>query len=192
MTLISDVKKAREATFHMEDRGRLYWFVGLRIRWEEVKVTIDQERFIETKLERIQMHHCKPSRSPADLNLKLQKAQNEDQEVDQTIYRSLFGSLLYLAKQTRPDIIFTVNILSRHMNAPTQSTLTMRKTTSAISSRLKKFKYSYCQNGCRHLHETLTRIGSGNIQNCFNGNRLYAFSSSLSGGPACSTSARVF
>ena len=57
--------------------------------------------------------------SPADLNLKLQTAQNEDEEVDQRIYRSLVGSLLYLAKETRPDIMFTINILSRHMYAPT-------------------------------------------------------------------------
>ena len=119
MTVVSDVKKALEATFHMEDRGRLHWFLGLTIRREEGKVTVDQERYIETMLERFQMDQCKPSRTPADLNLKLQTAQNGDEEVDQRIYRSLVGSLLYLAKQTRPDITFTVNILSRHMNAPT-------------------------------------------------------------------------
>ena len=119
MTVVSDVKKALEATFHMEDRGRLHWFLVLRIRREEGKVTVDQERYIETKLERFQMDQCKPSRTPADLNLKLQTAQNGGEEVDQKIYRSLVGSLLYLAKQTRPEIMFTVNILSRHMNSHT-------------------------------------------------------------------------
>ena len=117
MTVVSDVKKALEATFHMEDRGRLHWFLGLRIGREEGKVTVDQERYIETMLERFQRDQCKPSRTPADLNLKLQTAQNGDKEVDQRIYRSLAGPLLYLAKQTMPDIMFTVNILS--MNAAT-------------------------------------------------------------------------
>ena len=120
MTVVPDVKKALEATFHMEDRRRLQRFLGLRIRREEGKVTVDQERYIETMLERFQMDQCKPSRTPVDLNLKIQTAQNGDEEVDQRIYRSLVGSLLYLAKQTRPDIMFTVNILSRHMNAPTK------------------------------------------------------------------------
>ena len=119
MTVISDVRKALEATFHMEDRGRLHWFLGLRIRREEGKVTVDQERYIETMLERFQMDQCKPSRNPADLNLKLQTIQKGDEEVDQRLSRSLIGSLLYLSKQTRPDIMFTVNILSRHMSAPT-------------------------------------------------------------------------
>ena len=70
-------------------------------------------------LERFQMDQYKPSRTPADLNLKLQTAQNGDEEVDQRIYRSLVWSFFYLATQTRPDIMFIVNILSRHMNAPT-------------------------------------------------------------------------
>ena len=35
MTVVSDVKRALEATFHMEDRGRLHLFLGLRIRREE-------------------------------------------------------------------------------------------------------------------------------------------------------------
>ena len=118
-TVVSDVKKALEATFHIEDRGRLHWFLGLRIRRVEGKVTGDQERYIETMLERFQIDQCKPARTPAGLNLKAQRAQNGDEEVDQRIYGSLVGSLLYLAKQTRPDIMFTVNIPSRHMNAPT-------------------------------------------------------------------------
>ena len=33
-----------ESTFHVEDRERIHWFLGLRIRQEEGKVTVDQER----------------------------------------------------------------------------------------------------------------------------------------------------
>ena len=64
MTVISDVKMALEAAFHIEDRGRL-----------EGKIIVNQESFIETMLETMQMDQCKPSRTPADLNLKPQKAQ---------------------------------------------------------------------------------------------------------------------
>ena len=55
MTVISGIKKALEATFHMEHRGRKNWFRGLRSRREEGKVPVDQERYIETMLERFQM-----------------------------------------------------------------------------------------------------------------------------------------
>ena len=49
------------------------------------KSTVDQDRYIETMLERIQMDQCKPSRTPNDLNLKLQTAENGDEEVDRWI-----------------------------------------------------------------------------------------------------------
>ena len=35
-----------EATFHMEDRGRLHWFLGLRTIRDEGKVTVDHKRYI--------------------------------------------------------------------------------------------------------------------------------------------------
>ena len=143
ITVISDVKKALETIFHMEDRGRLHWFLGLRIRREEGKVTVDQERYIKAMLEWFQTDQSKPSRTPADLNLKFQTAQNGDEEVDQRIYRSLVGSLLYLAKQTNPDIMFTVNILSRHMNAPTNRHWICGKRLLRYLQGSKGFKLTY-------------------------------------------------
>ena len=70
MTVISDFKTALKSTFHMEGRGRLHLFLGLWIKREEGKVTVNQECYIETKLERFQIDQRKPSRTPADLNLK--------------------------------------------------------------------------------------------------------------------------
>ena len=152
MTVISDVNKALVEdrglhmdrglqTFHMEDRGRLHWFLGLRTRQEECKVTVDQ-RYVEIMLERFQIDQRKPSRTPADLNLKFQTAQNGDEKVDQRIYISVVRSRLYLAKQTRPDIMFKFNILSRHMNAPT-SQHWLCGMTSAISSGFKRLKFAH-------------------------------------------------
>ena len=79
MTVISDVKKAPEATFHMEGRGSLHCFLGLRIKQEEGKFTVDQEPYIEKMLDCFQMDQCEPSRTTSDLNLKLQTALNGDE-----------------------------------------------------------------------------------------------------------------
>ena len=163
MTVVSDVKKALKATFHMEDRGRVHWFLGLRIRREEGKVKVDQERYMKTILERFQMDQCKPSRTPADLNLKLQTAQNGDEEVDQRIYRSLVGSLLYLAKQTKPDIMFTVNILSRHMNAPTNQHWMCRKRLLRYLQGSKGLKLNYTKEASYDLVEESDADWSGDV-----------------------------
>ena len=52
MTVICDVKKTREANFHMKDRGKIHLFLGLSIKREEGKVTVNQERFKEALHER--------------------------------------------------------------------------------------------------------------------------------------------
>ena len=65
------------------------------------------------------MQDCKPGKTPAENNLKLEIAQEDSVRVDSHEFRSLVGSLLYLAKQTRPDIMCLTNVLSRFMNDPT-------------------------------------------------------------------------
>ena len=63
------------------------------------------------------MTNCKP-KAPGEVNLKLVKNIGEHQLVDTKLYRSLVGSLLYIGKQTRPDILNVVNQLSRFFEKP--------------------------------------------------------------------------
>ena len=65
----------------MEDRRRVHWFLGMRKKREECKVSVDQERYIETTLGRFHLDQCKPSKTPADLNIKAQTAQEGEEEV---------------------------------------------------------------------------------------------------------------
>ena len=53
--------------------------------------------------------------------MRLSKATDSETLVDERLYRSLVGSLLYIAKQTRPDIVWIVNVFSRFMDKPTNT-----------------------------------------------------------------------
>ena len=139
MTVASDAKKALESTFHMEDRRRLHWFLGLRIRREEDKVTVDHERYIETLLERFQMDQCKPSRTPVDLNLKLQTAQNGDEEVEDLQKLGWITSVSGQTDEARHHVHSQHSVQTHECTY--QSTLDVRKTTSAISSRMGLFQF---------------------------------------------------
>ena len=107
--------------FKMDDRGTLHWFLGMQILRSENMITIDQERYIESVVEQFNMSDCKPMATPGEVNLKLVKASGEYELVNPKLYRSLVGSLLYIGKQTRPDILHIVNQLSRFLENPDMS-----------------------------------------------------------------------
>ena len=105
----------------MDDRGTLHWFLGMQILRSEDKITVDQEKYIESVLSQFNMSDCKPMATPEEINLKLVKSNEEYNLVDRKLYRSLVGSLLYIGKQTRPDILHVVNQLSRFLEKPNTS-----------------------------------------------------------------------
>ena len=59
------------------------------------------------------MFKCKAMATPMDSKLKL-LADDPLELVDVTHYRQIIGSLMYLTN-TRPDIFFSVNILSQYL-----------------------------------------------------------------------------
>ena len=97
-TFFSELKNVIEPTFQMDDRRGVHCFMDLRIRRGWGKVAVDQEPYIERVLELFHLDQCKPSRTPAYLNLsfKATQKQNADGEVDQKIWRNLVGSFLHL------------------------------------------------------------------------------------------------
>ena len=111
-TEMEKLKSSLESKFKMDDRGDLEWFLGMRILKTEIRITLDQEKYSHKILEQFNKQECKPSKAPAENNLKLEVAQEDSVKVDSHEFRSLVDSLLYLAKQTRPDIIWITNIIS--------------------------------------------------------------------------------
>jgi len=66
------------------------------------------------------MQDCKPVSTPVESGTKLKLAEETDECVDQQLYQSAVGSLMYLSVGTRPDITFTVNNVARFSRKPTK------------------------------------------------------------------------
>ena len=70
------------------------------------------------------MSNCNPLKTPISPNEKFMKAPDDNEPEDpedESTYRSLFGSSLFLGKHTRPDILFRVNGLSNFTEKPTKA-----------------------------------------------------------------------
>ena len=111
--VIDAIESVLKENFKMDDRGTLHWSLH--------KITVSQEKYIESVLSQFNMSDCKSMPTPGEINLKLVKGNGEQNLVDPKLYRSLVGSLLYIGKQTRPDILHVVNQLSRFLEKPNTS-----------------------------------------------------------------------
>ncbi|GJZ80177.1 zinc finger, CCHC-type containing protein [Tanacetum coccineum] len=83
----------------------------------ETGITLKQEAYAKNILNKTRMMDCNATRSPMEHKLKLSKDE-EGELADPTEYRSIVGALRYLT-HTRPDLSFTVGVVSRFMEKPT-------------------------------------------------------------------------
>lgn len=104
------------------------WYLGMHIEHDRIKgtITVTQEAFIDALLEQFQMVDCKTCSTPAAPGTKLTKADTAD-AIEDFPYRELVGSLLWLGRCSRPDIIYAVNQLGSHCNSYNSNHVTAAK-----------------------------------------------------------------
>ncbi|XP_019053163.1 PREDICTED: uncharacterized protein LOC109114642 [Nelumbo nucifera] len=116
--MVNKFKKDMMKTFEMTNFGLMHYFLGIEITQEEEGTFISQKKYIETLLKKFKMEECKTVSTPLD-NTKAIKKEDGSPKANESQFRSMIGSLLYLIA-TRPDIMYAVSLLSRFMQNPNQ------------------------------------------------------------------------
>jgi hypothetical protein len=113
---IAQFKKQMHELFQMSDLGGLSYYLGIEVQQEPGKILVSQSSYARKILEKTGMSECNPCQTPMEHRLKLGKL-TDGEVIDARAYRSLIGSLRYLVN-TRPDLAYSVGIVSRYMEAP--------------------------------------------------------------------------
>eukprot|EP00253_Pinus_taeda_P023248 PITA_23248 len=113
---IASVKKELGKSFEMTDLGYVHYYLGIEVTQHPKSIFLSQKKYIGDLLNRFGMTECNPLTTPMEQNLKLTSIEGKEFE-DATKYRQLVGSLSYLTT-TRPDISFSIGILSSFMQRP--------------------------------------------------------------------------
>ncbi|WVZ72432.1 hypothetical protein U9M48_020896 [Paspalum notatum var. saurae] len=115
---IAFVKARPSERFLMSDLGPLRYFLGIEVSSTHDGFYLSQKKYIQGLLDRVSMTDHRTEVTPMELNLQLSATDGEPLD-DPTRYRHIVGSLVYLGV-TRPDISYSVHILSQFVSAPTQ------------------------------------------------------------------------
>jgi hypothetical protein len=116
------LKKKLIKIFDIKDLGPAKYFIEVRItrNRKEGIITLCQDAYIDKVLERYSIENCHTVDTPIASGATEIIIPFEEQATNKDIklYGSKIGSLIYLAVQTRPDILYKVSVLSRFLLNP--------------------------------------------------------------------------
>ena len=118
--------------FEMSMIGELSYFLGLQIKQLKNGTFVSQGKYIKDVLKKFGMNEAKAISTPIGTNENLDSDASGN-IVDQKLYRSMIGSLLYVTA-SRPDVMFTMCMCIRFQASPRESYL---KVTQRILRYLK-------------------------------------------------------
>ncbi|GJU31056.1 putative ribonuclease H-like domain-containing protein [Tanacetum coccineum] len=109
--MCTEFEQMMHKKFQMSSIGELTFFLGLQVKQKEDGIFISQDKYVNEILSRFGFSDVKTTSTPIETHKTLLKnADGED--VDEHLYRSMIGSLMYLTS-SRLDIMFAVCACAR-------------------------------------------------------------------------------
>ena len=115
--VIETFKTEMTQEFDMSNLGSLSSYLGIEVKQGENFIFLSQTGYAKKVLQHAKLGECNAVATPLEARVKFTNEEGRS-TVNSTVYRSLIGSLRYLT-HTRPDLLFSVGILSRYMESPT-------------------------------------------------------------------------
>jgi len=116
---------AMHGKFEMSMLGELSFFLGLQVKQSKEGIFLNQSKYCKEILKRFEMENCKEASTPMLTNCYID-VDAVGVVVDQTKYRGLIGSLLYLTT-SGPNIMFVVCLCTGFQSNPKESHLKAAK-----------------------------------------------------------------
>ncbi|GJX62649.1 putative ribonuclease H-like domain-containing protein [Tanacetum coccineum] len=133
-SLCTEFEKMMHKKFQMSSIGELTFFPGLQVKQKEDGIFISQYKYVTEILKKFSFSDVKTASTPMETHKPLLK-DTDGEDVDEHLYRSMIGSLMYLTS-SRPDIMFAVCACARFQVNPKSSHLHAVK---------RVFRYLKCQ-----------------------------------------------
>ncbi|GJW79994.1 putative ribonuclease H-like domain-containing protein, partial [Tanacetum coccineum] len=115
-SLCTEFEKMMHKKFQMSSMGELTFLLGLQVKQKNDGIFINQDKYVTKILKKFGFTDVKTASTPMETHMLLLKDE-DGEEVDVHLYRSMIGSLMYLTS-SRPDIMFIVCACARYQVNP--------------------------------------------------------------------------
>ena len=121
--IMEETIKRLQSLFDIKNLGPVRLFLGIDITRVKEGIEMSQKTYIDKLRRRLEHIPYKKTYEPMKCGLHLEaklhsyETSTDDQDVLDVPYRALIGSMLFIARHTRPDILYAVTHLARYCNA---------------------------------------------------------------------------
>lgn len=117
--MMQDFKSSMHTEFEMTDLGEMKYFLGVEVHQGVNGIYISQKGYAGEILKKFRLSNCNGVRNPIVPGNKLSKEEN-GVKANETLFKQIVGSLMYMTV-TRPDIMYSVCLISRFMSNPMET-----------------------------------------------------------------------
>ncbi|GJS39375.1 uncharacterized mitochondrial protein-like protein [Tanacetum coccineum] len=121
----TEFEKLMHDKFQMSYMGEISFFLGLQVQQKSDGIFISQDKYVAEILNKFDFASVKTAITPMETNKALIKDE-ESEDVDVHLYRSMIGSMMYLTTSSS-DIMFDVCTCARFQVTPKTSHLNVVK-----------------------------------------------------------------
>ncbi|GKA83931.1 ribonuclease H-like domain, reverse transcriptase, RNA-dependent DNA polymerase [Tanacetum coccineum] len=147
---IDKFKAQMEEKFKMSDLGLLDYYLGIEVTQTSGDISVKQTAYANKILKEAGMIDGNKTLIPMDPGMRLTKI-TEGTMVNSTEYRSLIGCLRYLL-HTRPDLSYSVGLLSRFMQEPREKHMKAIRQVLRYVKGTKDYGITYKHNEGNKIH----------------------------------------
>ncbi|GJT41838.1 ribonuclease H-like domain, reverse transcriptase, RNA-dependent DNA polymerase [Tanacetum coccineum] len=147
---IKKFKAQMEEKFEMCDLGLLAYYLRIKVTQTVGDISIKQSAYAIKILKEAGMIDWNETLIPMDPGIRLTKI-TEGTMVNSTEYQSLIGSLRYML-HTRPDLSYSVGLLSRFMQEPREQHMKAIRQVLRYVKGTKDYGITYKHNGGNKIY----------------------------------------
>src|ERR1044072_8310952 len=138
-----------KSEFEMSLFGESNYFLGLQVKQMDDSTFVSQSKYAKGIVKNFGLDNASHKRTPAATHVKLTRDE-KGKDVDQSLYRSMIGRLMYLTASI-PDITFVVVVCARYQAQPKASHLIQVK-------RIIKYINGTTDYGILYTHDTSSSL----------------------------------
>ena len=121
----SNQKVLNEVTTELQKRYKIkiqtenMEYLKLKLHKQDKYIYLEQKNYIISTAEKFKVTTAKNTYTPMEAGFDATVEDDDSKDIGNEVpYRALMGSLLYIARQTRPEITYAVNLLCQHVTKP--------------------------------------------------------------------------